>query len=308
MSKRAISNILLLITAIIWGSAFVAQKAGTALEPFTYNGIRTFIGGIALLPVIAFMSGRKSADRASGQSRELSDNAPTGSKKDLIIGGILCGIILAFGSNLQQIGMDLGTDAGKAGFITALYIVLVPVIGILVGKKIRPIIWVCVLIGAVGFYFLTMAGRSTGFSLEMGDLILLLGAIAFACHILVIDHFSPKVDGVKLSCLQFFVAGGLTIILMFIFESPSLPAILECWFPILYAGVISAGIGYTLQIIAQKHAQPSEASLIMSLESVFAVITGAIILHERMSMMELIGCVVIFLAVILSQLPEKKGN
>lgn len=308
MSKRAISNILLLITAIIWGSAFVAQKAGTALEPFTYNGIRTFIGGIALLPVIAFMSGRKSSDKSSGQSRELSDGAPAGSKKDLIVGGILCGIILAFGSNLQQIGMDLGTDAGKAGFITALYIVLVPVIGILVGKKIRPIIWICVLIGAAGFYFLTMAGRSTGFKLEMGDLILLLGAIAFACHILVIDYFSPKVDGVKLSCLQFFVAGTLTLILMFIFESPSLPEILDCWFPILYAGVISAGIGYTLQIIAQKHAQPSEASLIMSLESVFAVITGAIILHERMSMMELIGCVVIFLAVILSQLPEKKGN
>ncbi len=301
MSKRAISNILLLITAIIWGTAFVAQKAGTVLEPFTYNGIRTVIAGISLLPVIKFMSGRKSPEELERES------SPEG-KRSLMVGGVLCGIILGIASNLQQFGMDMGTDAGKAGFITALYIVLVPLIGTFVGKRIRPMVWICVLIGAAGFYLLTMAGSGNRMSLDKSDLVLLIGAVMFACHILVIDCYSPKADGVKLSCIQFFVAGGLTLILMFIFESPDITAILDCWLPILYAGILSAGVGYTLQIVAQKNAEPSEASLIMSLESVFAVIAGAILLHERMTTMELLGCIVIFVAVILAQLPDKKGK
>ena len=319
MSNKAKSNLLLLITSVVWGFAFVAQKAGTSLEPFTYNGIRIMVGCISLLPVIAFFSKRKKlagehvvGDKMTGDAPS-ADTFASGSnteerRSDLINGGIVCGILLAIASNLQQFGIYMNTDAGKAGFITSLYIVLVPVLGIFLKKKVGMRMWLCVLTGAIGFYLLSMAGKGDGFTLEKGDFFVLLCAIVFSLHILAVDHFSPRCDGVKLSCLQFFVAGGLTIILMFIFESPSLPEILECWFPILYAGVISAGIGYTLQIIAQKHAQPSEASLIMSLESVFAVITGAIILHERMSMMELIGCVVIFLAVILSQLPEKKGN
>ena len=301
MSKKAKSNILLLITAVIWGSAFVAQKAGTTLEPFTYNGIRTLVGGIALLPVIAIFSGKKSSGGQAGTA-----SAPAQSRRDLILGGICCGLALFVAGSLQQLGLYFDTDAGKAGFITALYIVIVPVFGIFIKKKIRPIIWFCVLLGAVGFYMLTMAGKGGGFDLQLGDLFVLLCAVAFSVHILVIDHFSPKCDGVKLSCIQFFVAGGLGIICMFLFESPDIKQILSVWFPIIYAGVFSAGIGYTLQIIGQKDADPAAASLILSLESVFAALTGALILHEKMTWIELLGCVVIFAAVIIAQLPSKE--
>lgn len=306
MSKKAKSNILLLITAIIWGSAFVAQKAGTTLEPFTYNGIRTLIGGIALLPMIAVFSGKGSgsADRAAGGAEDPS--AKQQSRRDLIMGGVCCGLVLFVASTLQQFGMYFDTDAGKAGFITALYIVIVPILGVFIKKKIRPLIWFCVLMGAAGFYLLTMAGKGSGFDLQLGDFFCLLCAIAFSVHILVIDHFSPKCDGVKMSCIQFFVAGALGIICMFIFESPDIRQILSVWFPIIYAGVFSAGIGYTLQIIGQKDADPAAASLILSLESVFAVITGALILHEKMTLIELLGCVVIFAAVIIAQLPSKE--
>ena len=303
MSKKAKSNILLLITAIIWGSAFVAQKAGTTLEPFTYNGIRTLIGGIALLPVIAVFSGRGGSDSAETASAP-ADKAQ--GKRDLIMGGVCCGLVLFVASTLQQFGMFFDTDAGKAGFITALYIVIVPILGIFIKKKIRPLIWFCVLLGAAGFYLLTMAGKGSGFELKLGDLFCLLCAIAFSVHILVIDHFSPKCDGVKMSCIQFFVAGILGVICMFIFESPDIRQILSVWFPIIYAGVFSAGIGYTLQIVGQKNADPAAASLILSLESVFAVITGALILHEKMTLIELLGCVVIFAAVIIAQLPTKE--
>jgi len=311
MSKKAKSNILLLITAIIWGSAFVAQKAGTTLEPFTYNGIRTLIGGIALLPVIAVFSGRGGSGGAESPSAGgRSDGAAPGgrsqSRRDLIMGGVCCGLVLFVASTLQQFGMYFDTDAGKAGFITALYIVIVPILGVFIKKKIRPLIWFCVLLGAVGFYMLTMAGKGSGFDLQLGDLFCLLCAIAFSVHILVIDHFSPKCDGVKMSCIQFFVAGILGVICMFIFESPDFRQILDVWFPIIYAGVFSAGIGYTLQIIGQKDADPAAASLILSLESVFAVLTGALILHEKMTLIELLGCVVIFAAVIIAQLPSKE--
>jgi len=301
MSKRAISNILLLITAIIWGSAFVAQKVGTQLEPFTYNGIRTFIGGLVLLPLVPFLSRITSGDLSG-----LSNAEKAARDRNTWLGGLACGVVLFAASSLQQFGMFFDTDAGKAGFITALYIVLVPVIGILIGKKIRPVIWLCVAIGAAGFYLLTMAGKGEGFHLRLGDFILLLGAICFSLHILTIDHFSPRADAVKMSCIQFLVAGGIGIICMFIFETPRIDAILALWFPILYAGILSSGMGYTLQIIAQQHAEPASASLIMSLESVFAVITGAIILHEKMTVFELLGCIVIFAAVIIAQLPSKE--
>ena len=273
MNKRIISNILLLVTALIWGSSFVAQKAGTVLEPFTYNGIRT------LVPK---------------------------DKKSFIIGGIVCGTFLAIASNLQQFGMYFDADAGKAGFITALYIMIVPILGMFLGKRVRPLVWFCVLLGACGFYLLTIAGKGVGLTIEKGDLFILLCAVLFSCHILAIDHFSPKCDGVKLSCLQFFVAGGLSFIMMLVFESPSLNQILDCWFPIIYAGVFSCGIAYTLQVVAQKNAEPTAASLILSLESVFAVISGAILLGERMTGYEILGCIVIFVAVILAQLPKNE--
>ena len=297
MNKRIISNILLLVTALIWGSSFVAQKAGTVLEPFTYNGIRTLVGGISLVPVILILS---------KVGKDKSAEAVPKDKKSLIIGGIVCGTFLAIASNLQQFGMYFDADAGKAGFITALYIMIVPILGMFLGKRVRPLVWFCVLLGACGFYLLTIAGKGVGLTIEKGDLFILLCAVLFSCHILAIDHFSPKCDGVKLSCLQFFVAGGLSFIMMLVFESPSLSQILECWFPIIYAGVFSCGIAYTLQVVAQKNAEPTAASLILSLESVFAVISGAILLGERMTGYEILGCIVIFVAVILAQLPKNE--
>lgn len=301
MSKKMKSNILLLLTAFIWGSAFVAQKSGMDyIEPFTYNGIRTFIGGLVLIPVIIFFT--KKNNRQNGTEEKVFDFEKD---KIAIIGGICCGLALFVASSLQQFGVSY-TTAGKAGFITTLYVVFVPILSLLLRKKVRPIMWVCVALGAVGLYLLCMTDAS--FSLQIGDMLVLLCAVAFAVHILVIDHFSPKADGVKISCVQFLVSGVLGIICMFIFETPDLGNILACWLPILYAGVLSCGVAYTLQVVAQADADPTAASLILCLESVFAVISGAILLHESMSPRELMGCAVIFAAVIISNLPEKKAS
>ena len=316
MSKKAKSNILLLITAIIWGSAFVAQKAGTTLEPFTYNGIRTLIGGIALLPVIAVFSGRGGSGGAESPSAGgRSDGAAPGgrsqSRRDLIMGGVCCGLVLFVASTLQQFGMYFDTDAGKAGFITALYIVIVPILGVFIKKKIRPLIWFCVLLGAVGFYMLTMAGKGSGFDLQLGDLFCLLCAIAFSVHILVIDHFSPKCDGVKMSCIQFFVAGGVSCLLMFFldpalgFSLPTLADLQAGWFPLFYAGVMSCGVAYTFQVVAQADVNPTLASMLLCLESVFAVLAGAVILGEGLGLREIIGCLLMFAAIVVAQLPGK---
>lgn len=294
MSNKTKSNILLLITAAVWGFAFVAQKAGTSLGPFTYNGIRTMIGCISLLPVIAFFSRKSPSEAPTSEER-----------KALVTGGIICGLFLFIASSLQQFGMYFDTDAGKAGFITTLYIVMVPIFGIFLKKKVSPKMWICVIIGAIGFYLLSMAGKGGGFILEKGDFLVLLCAVMFSFHILAIDHFSPKCDGIKLSCIQFFVAGAISLVLMFIFESPKLSEILDCWLPIIYAGVFSSGVGYTLQILGQKNADPTTASLILSLESVFAVLGGVLIFSEKLTSLELIGCIVIFAAVIVSQLPDK---
>ena len=297
MSKKMQSNILLLLTAIIWGSAFVAQKSGMDyLEPFTFNGIRTFIGGLVLIPVIFFMEKKNPPE-------EISREEKTKKNKELLIGGICCGLALFAASSLQQFGVSY-TTAGKAGFITTLYVVFVPIISVLLRKKVRPIMWLCVAMGAVGLYLLCMTDAS--FRLTFGDTLVLLCAVAFAVHILTVDHFSPKMDGIKLSCIQFLTVGIVSMVCMFIFEHPDIHAILDCAVPILYAGMLSCGLGYTFQEVAQKHAGPTVASLLMSLESVFAVVFGALLLHETMSMRELSGCLIIFIAVIISQLPEKK--
>ena len=297
MSKKMQSNILLLLTAIIWGSAFVAQKSGMDyVEPFTFNGIRTFIGGLVLIPVIFFMEKKNPPE-------EISREEKTKKNKELLIGGICCGLALFAASSLQQFGVSY-TTAGKAGFITTLYVVFVPIISVLLRKKVRPIMWLCVAMGAVGLYLLCMTDAS--FRLTFGDTLVLLCAVAFAVHILTVDHFSPKMDGIKLSCIQFLTVGIVSMVCMFIFEHPDIHAILDCAVPLLYAGVLYCGLGFTFQVVAQKHAEPTVASLLMSLESVFAVVFGALLLHETMSMRELSGCLIIFIAVIISQLPEKK--
>ena len=301
MSKKMQSNILLLFTAIIWGSSFVAQKSGMDyIEPFTFNGIRMVIGGLVLIPFILLMDRKKARD---GAAEPMSDEEKAKARKKIIAGGICCGLAIFVASSLQQFGVSY-TTAGKAGFITTLYVVIVPIISVLLRKRVRPIMWLCVVLGAVGLYLLCMTDDS--FKLAFGDMLVLLCAVAFAVHIMVVDHFAAKLDGTKLSCIQFLTSGILGLIGMAIFESPDINAILDCWLPILYAGVLSCGLGYTFQVIAQKYAEPTVASLLMSLESVFAVISGAILLHETMSMRELTGCAVIFAAVIISQLPEKK--
>lgn len=301
MSKKMQSNLLLLITAFIWGSAFVAQKSGMDyIEPFTFNGIRTLIGGLVLIPVVLFM-GRGASKEAD--AKEISAEEKAKQNKTLIIGGICCGVALFVASSFQQFGVTY-TTAGKAGFITTLYVVFVPILSVLLRKRVRPIMWLCVVLGAIGLYLLCMTDKS--FSLAYGDTLVLICAVCFAIHIMTVDYFISKADGVKLSCVQFLTAGVLGIVCMLLFESPDMGAILDCWVPILYAGVLSCGIGYTFQVVAQKHAEPTVASLIMSLESAFAVLCGAILLGEAMSVRELSGCAVIFAAVIISQLPEKK--
>ena len=304
MNKKLQSDIMLLITALIWGSAFVAQKAGAVLEPFTYNGIRMLIGGLVLIPVIFIFKHINKDETVDQQKTEAEKQAE---KRTLLIGGICCGLVLCTASTLQQFGLYFETDAGKAGFITSLYIVIVPVLGLFFGKKVRPLVWFCVALGAIGFYLLTMAGKgSGGLALSTGDLFVLICAVAFSCHILVVDHFSPKCDGIKLSCIQFLTAGIVGIVCMFIFENPVWADIVDCWLPILYCGVVSSGIGYTLQVLGQQHAEPTVASLIMSLESVFSVLFGVLLLGESLTLVEGVGCIVIFVAVIIPQLPSKE--
>ena len=295
MSKKMRSNLLLFLTAFIWGTAFVAQKSGMDyIGPFTYGGIRTLIGGLFLIPVIKFLDKTRLAKRTADQKKA--------EDKLLLIGGICCGMALFIASTLQQFGLAY-TTAGKAGFITTLYVVIVPIFSIFLRKKVGPKMWFCVMLGALGMYMLCM--KDATFSLQYGDFLVLLCAAAFSVHILVIDYFSPKVDSVRLSCSQFLVAGTAGIICMFIFETPVMANILACWFPILYAGVLSSGVAYTLQVVAQADANPTAASLILSLESVFAALSGMVLLGESMTTKELLGCVIIFTAIIIAQLPSK---
>lgn len=287
---------MLLLTAFIWGTAFVAQSVGMDyLEPFTFNGVRCLIGAIALLPCIWFFNRGKEKE-----SKVNDENA----KKDLIKGGIACGILLFAASSLQQIGL-VYTAAGKAGFITAFYIVLVPVFGIFLHKKIGWKVWTAVAIALAGLYFLCI---TEAFTIEVGDIYVFLCALIFSVHILVVDHYAPKVDGVKLSCIQFLVAGIVSIPFMLILESPKMGNMMTSWFPLIYAGVFSCGIAYTLQILGQKNVNPAVASLILSLESCFSVLSGWVILGERLSARETIGCIMMFAAIILAQIPDKKSS
>ncbi len=290
---RLKNGLMLFLTAFIWGTAFVAQSVGMDyLGPFTFNGIRSMIGGAALLPCIWII--QKMNGKPDG----------TESKKDLITGGIACGILLFAASSLQQIGIQY-TTAGKAGFITAFYIVIVPVLGILLHKKTGWKIWLAVVLAIVGLYFLCM---TESFSIDKGDILVFLCALVFAVHILVIDHFAPKVNGVKMSCMQFFICGILSIPFMFTIETPTFTAVTGAWMPLLYAGVLSCGVAYTLQILGQKNVNPAVASLILSLESCFSVLAGWVVLGEKLSVRESVGCAFMFAAIILAQLPEKKGK
>lgn len=296
--KNLRANILLLIAALIWGSTFVVQStASDVVSPFTFLFSRSFLGFLFLLPVIAFLN--KKEEKTLGVKKKFWPNKLT------VIAGLFCGVVLTLASFMQQSGITLMTDnaSGKSGFITALYIVFTPIFGVVLRRKIPKIIALCVPIATVGFYFLCI---KTGFVLETGDLVALFGAFFFTFHILVIDYFMAKgADPVKTSCVQFLTVGVISLIMAFIFEKPDLNAIWNAKIEIMYAGFLSSGIAYTLQIVAQKDAEPTSATLIMSLESVFAVLGGWIVLGENLSLRELIGCLLVFIAVILAQVPIK---
>ena len=291
--------IILFLTAFIWGTAFVAQSVGMDyLEPFTFNGIRSFIGAIALLPCIAILN------KVNPTAKDA-----VGTKKDLLIGGVCCGVLLFAASSLQQVGIQY-TSAGKAGFITAMYILIVPVIGLFMKKKVKANVWIGLAIAVVGL-FLLCVNPEKGIKLQEGDVFVILCAVVFAFHIVVVDFYAPKVDGVKLSCVQFIVAGGISCVCMFLFEEPRVNEILDNTIPVLYAGIGSSGIAYTLQIVGQKYSPPTLASLAMSFESVFAVISQIVVtfvvyLAGKGELVlptgrEILGCVIMFAAIMLAQ-------
>lgn len=287
-SKQTKSSLLLVLTALIWGMAFAAQSAGMDyVGPFTFNAIRLLIGAVAVLPCVTWQ--RAAVDKTM--------------IKTAVIGGICCGIALAFSSLMQQIGI-MYTTVGKAGFITSLYIVIVPILGMAAGKRVPSAVWISVIIALAGMYLLCL---SEGISINKGDLYMIISAVGFSFHILIIDYFSPKTSGVMISCIQFLIAGIISGILMFLWEKPDMASILNAKVSILYAGIMSCGVAYTLQIVAQKDMNPAVASLILSLESVFALLAGWLLLKEVLSSRELLGCLLVFLAIILAQLPAKKS-
>jgi len=283
-------NLIILLTAMIWGTSFVSQKVGMdSISPAAFNGIRLIIGAIVLLPVILI------SDRI-----KVKKNAYVPSdKKTLFTSGIICGTFLCIATTLQTWGM-IYTTSGKSGFITAMYIIFVPFFGIIMKRKLPKIAFISALIALFGLYLLS--GLNNGLSLNFGDFLTLICALFFSFHILAIDYYSPKVDGIKLSALQFLTAGIINLIIMFISEKPDINLILSCAIPILYSGIFSCGIAYTLQIIGQKYADPATASVLMSLESVFALLSGMIILNETMTAAELSGCGLMFIAVIINTL------
>ena len=302
MKLEVRNSLLLLLTALIWGVAFVAQRQGGAeAGPYTFNCIRSLLGAVVLLPVLYFL------DRHGNEKKPKTAE----DKRVLVTGGVLCGIVLFVSSTVQQLGLYYGTTAGKAGFLTACYILLVPILGILFGRKCGWNVWVSVVVALVGLYFLCL---TNGFTFQFSDVLVLLCAVCFSVHIMVVDHFSPLVDGVRMACIQFLTCGLLGVIPTFAVDMrqagldgwlQSLGGV-SVWVAILYAGVMSCGVAYTLQIVGQNGLNPTVASLLMSLESVFSALAGALILQERMSRREVLGCVLVFAAVLFAQLDFSK--
>lgn len=293
MKQQICRILLLLLTAFIWGTAFVAQSVGMDyIKPLTFNGVRCAIGGVVLMPCIYLLEKVKKEKRTEQKSEQM-----------LRIGGICCGICLCVASNLQQIALQ-SVAVGKAGFLTACYIVIVPILGLLLKKRCPPYLWGSVGIALIGLYLLCVKGE---FFLEMADCLLLLSALLFAVHILVIDYFSPLVNGIKMACIQFFVCGLISLSAAIIWEKPQFSQIIAARFPILYAGVLSCGVAYTLQIIGQRGMNPTIASLILSLESVVSVLAGWLLLGQRLKLQEILGCAVLFAAILLAQIPDKKN-
>ena len=290
--------LMLLLTAFIWGAAFVAQSvAMDSIGAFTFSCSRTILGVLVLLPFI-LVRDHISAKSMTGE--QLAQRKAT-DKKNLIYGAIL-GVVFCAATNTQQFAFNY-TESGKIAFITALYMFFVPLFGIFMKKKTPLLTWICVVFGFVGLFFLCMDPENMG-AVNFGDVLSLICAVIFAVHILLIEKFAADVDGVKLSCVQFAVSAVLSGILMLIFEEPSFPAICAAALPIAYAGIMSCGIAYTFQIVGQKFTEATVASLIMCMESVFGVLCAAVILQEHLTARELLGCGIMFVAIVLSQVSE----
>ena len=296
MNRKALrGSLLLLLGAVIWGAAFAAQRAGMDhVGPFTFSGVRMLLAGIVMIP-------------ASMLSRRKAGPVTVEVQKKQRRGGLICGLLLFFATSLQQIGL-VYTSAGKAGFITALYVVLVPVAGwVFLRKQPGKMIWAGVGLAVIALYLLCVPAE--GFVIEKGDALLLGCAVCFTGQILCVDHYAPQVDGLTLARDEFLITGALSMIIAVFTEEIRMDGILEAAFPIIYSGVFSGAVGYSLQIIGQRDVNPTVASLVMCLEAVFAVLTGAILLGERMTGREIAGCVLMFCAVILAQLSAAfKGN
>lgn len=289
-NRKLGSSLLLFLAACIWGLAFVAQSVGMEyMGAYTFSCSRFLIGGTVLLPIVIFKYNKKRTQTHV-------------SFKNALKGGLCCGLVLCVATLFQQFGIQY-TTVGKAGFITTLYIIIVPIFGLFLHKRVQGKVWIAAMIAAVGLYMLCI---SEGFSIGKGDILVFVCAILFSIHILTIDYFSPRIDGVVLSCIQFYAAGIISIIGAFIFEKPAWNQLAAGAVPILYAGIMSSGVAYTLQIIGQKNLNPAIASLILSIESVISVLAGWVILGETLSAKELFGCLLVFAAVILAQLPNGK--
>jgi len=302
-TKSSLKGVLiLLVTAVIWGSSFIAQEVGGGVGAFTFMGSRSFVGALTLLPVILVSDFIK-------RRRGLSGSQNAGSGGALLLGGTLCGFMMFVATNLQQFGMNFGTNSGKAGFITTLYIIIVPIIGLFVGRRASRIIWVCAAVSVVGLFLLCNLDDMASFCI--GDALVFLCAVAFAGHIMIVDRFAPRVYCLKMSCIQLFVCGVLSMAAALIFESPDFSEILDNFFPIFYSGFMSSGIAYTLQMVGQRYTRPTLASMIMSLESVFAMISNIVFPLISTSMApyfpsarEIVGCVLIFAAIVVAQLKD----
>lgn len=299
MDRKILSNVALFLTALIWGVSFVAQKEGMKyLDPFSFNCVRSLLGGISLMPLIFIY---KITHTIEQKHREFKH------KQHILLAqaGLSCGLALFTAMSIQQYAM-IYSDAGKAGFITSLYIIFVPAIMACFGQKLNRNIKISIGLALVGLYLLCFKNTTGGFSFY--DVMLLIGAFFYGVHIIVVNYFSKHLNPAKVSCLQFFVVGILSLPLMIIFETPDLQSFIDCRVPILYAGILTCGIAYTLQILGQKNTPPAVASLILCLESVFAVLGGCIILHETLSVKEIFGCIFMIIAVVISQIQVKYFN
>lgn len=305
MNRTFRANMMLLTAALIWGVAFVPQgMAMDSMPPFSFNGIRMLLAGLTLMVCIALIRRRDKTIDGSKQDPHSNKFCAPSVMHTTVLPGCLCGLILFVASSFQQLGLQDSTP-GKAGFITALYIVLVPLVGLFRGKKIGPRVWLAVALSALGLFFLCVTSELV---LGSGDVYLILCAFCFTGHILVIDHFAPGADCMKMSCIQFFVTGTLATLVAALFEKPTLGGVRQAIFPILYTGSLSGAVGYTLQMLGQRDTSPTVASLLMCLESVFAVLAGWILLKDALSPRELLGCALMLAGIVLAQFPLSRDS